>query len=165
MSRSRGRPAGGQSAPRDPNDLRVGTPCLILLDCRDGEPDRSGAAATFEGFFDLETGEPRRPGTGFPRLRVIPPTAPSLPALAASADPPPQEVPPADGPAGEPSPPARRSGPAPIERLWGFECWWRTDPSRAGLTPEDQADLEQSKKLLRGLLRDTRRAGRSLQPR
>jgi len=132
-----------------------------VLDCRDGEPDRSGAGATFDGFFDLETGEPRRPGTGFPRLRVVAPAPPLTPAIAAPVDGPPA----ADAaPAGLP-PPAPRPLPAPIERLWGFECWWRPDPSRAGLTPEDHADLEQSKKLLRGLLRDTHRAGRSLQRR
>jgi hypothetical protein len=90
---------------------------VILLDCREGEPDRTGAAATFEGFFDLETGEPRRPPSGVPRLRV-----------------------------GD-------------ERVWGFECWWRADPQRAGLTATDRDDLEASKRLLRGLLRDARRAG------
>ena len=72
----------------------------------------------FEGFFDLETGDLRRSGTGVPRLRV-------------------EE-----------------------ERLWGFECWWRTDPERAGLTTTDREDLEISKRLLRGLLRDARRSTR-----
>ena len=91
---------------------------VILLDAREGEPDRSGSSAVFEGFFDLETGEPRRSGFGVPRLRV-----------------------------GE-------------ERLWGFECWWRLDPSRAGLTEVDRSDLEESKRLLRGLMRDARRMTR-----
>lgn len=72
----------------------------------------------FEGFFDLETGEPRRSGSGVPRLRV-----------------------------GE-------------ERLWGFECWWRVDTERTGLTDADRAELESSKRLLRGLLRDSRRSTR-----
>jgi hypothetical protein len=45
------------------------------------------------------------------------------------------------------------------ERLWGFECWWRLDPGRAGLTPDDREQLETSKRLLRGLLRDARRSG------
>jgi len=92
-------------------------PCVILLDCREGEPDRTGAPAVFEGFFDFETGDPRRSGGGIPRLRV--------------AD----------------------------ERLWGFECWWRVDQVRAGLTPDDREQLEMSKRLLRGLLRDARRSG------
>lgn len=91
---------------------------MILLDCREGEPDRSGSPATFEGFFDLETGELRRLGTGVARLRV-----------------------------GE-------------ERLWGFECWWRVDTERAGLIDGDRGDLETSKRLLRGLLRDARRSSR-----
>jgi hypothetical protein len=91
---------------------------VILLDCREGEPDRTGSAATFEGFFDLETGDPRRAGTGVPRLRV-------------------EE-----------------------ERLWGFECWWRVDTEKTGLTDTDREDLESSKKLLRGLLRDARRSTR-----
>lgn len=91
---------------------------MILLDCREGEPDRSGSPATFEGFFDLETGELRRLGAGFARLRV-----------------------------GE-------------ERLWGFECWWRVDTEHGGLTDLDRDDLETSKRLLRGLLRDSRRATR-----
>jgi hypothetical protein len=91
---------------------------VILLDCREGDPDRTGQAASFEGFFDFETGELRRPGTGIPRLRV-----------------------------GE-------------ERLWGFECWWRLDPPRAGLTDADRTELEESKRLLRGLMRDARRSSR-----
>jgi len=93
---------------------------VILLDCREGEPDRSGTPALFEGFFDLETGEPRRAGTGVPRLRV-------------------EE-----------------------ERLWGFECWWRIDTERGGLTVVDRDDLETSKRLLRGLLRDARRSTRPI---
>ncbi|MDQ2952028.1 MAG: hypothetical protein M3R54_07165, partial [Chloroflexota bacterium] len=92
-----------------------GTPVVILLDGREGEPDRSGSPAVFEGFFDLETGELRRLGTGIARLRV-----------------------------GE-------------ERLWGFECWWRVDTDKAGFTDSDKEDLEVSKRLLRGLLRDARR--------
>jgi len=91
---------------------------VIMLDCREGEPDRSGSPATFEGFFDLETGELRRLGTGVARLRV-----------------------------GE-------------ERLWGFECWWRVDTERGGLTDGDREGLETSKRLLRGLLRDARRSSR-----
>jgi hypothetical protein len=71
----------------------------------------------FEGFFDLESGEPRRAAGGVPRLRV-----------------------------GD-------------ERLWGFECWWRADPTRAGFTAADREELETSKRLLRGLLRDARRGG------
>lgn len=91
---------------------------MILLDAREGEPDRSGQPAVFEGFFDFESGEPRRAGTGIPRLRV-----------------------------GD-------------ERLWGFECWWRVDTDRAGITDTDRVDVEASKRLLRGLLRDARRSGR-----
>ena len=90
---------------------------MILLDAREGDPDRTGVAAIFEGFFDFETGEPRRGGMGIPRLRL-----------------------------GD-------------ERLWGFECWWRPDPGRAGFTADDREQLETSKRLLRGLLRDARRAG------
>ena len=101
--------------PRPADELRPGTPCLILLDCREGEPDRTGEAAVFEGFFDFETGEPRRQAGGIARLRV-----------------------------GQ-------------ERLWGFECWWRVDPARAGLTDTDREELETSKRLLRGLVRDARR--------
>jgi hypothetical protein len=96
------------------DEIRPGTPCVILLDGREGEPDRAGQAASFEGFFDFETGELRRAGTGIPRLRV-----------------------------GD-------------ERLWGFECWWRLDPQRAGLTDSDRTELEESKRLLRGLWRDSR---------
>lgn len=129
---------------------------MIVLDCRDGEPDRSGATAIFEGFFDLETGEPRRPGLGIPRLRVA---APATPPIAA-------ESPPIIDAATDPAPaPVRAPAPTAPERLWGFECWWRPDPGRAGLTTADHEELEQSKKLLRGLLKDTRRAGRALQPR
>jgi hypothetical protein len=95
---------------------------VILLDCREGEPDRSGEAAVFEGFFDFESGEPRRAGNGIARLRV-----------------------------GD-------------ERLWGFECWWRLDPQRAGFTADDRTQLETSKRLLRGLLRDARRGGFSRLP-
>ncbi|MEO8632946.1 MAG: hypothetical protein ABI466_06275 [Chloroflexota bacterium] len=101
-----------------PDEIRPGTPVVILFDCREGEPDRSGQAASFEGFFDFETGELRRAGTGIPRLRV-----------------------------GE-------------ERLWGFECWWRLDPQRAGLSDADRTELEDSKRLLRGLMRDSRRSTR-----
>jgi hypothetical protein len=103
---------------RAADEIRPGTPCVILLDCREGEPDRTGQPASFEGFFDFETGELRRPGTGIPRLRV-----------------------------GE-------------ERLWGFECWWRLDPPRAGLTESDRTEIEDSKRLLRGLMRDARRSTR-----
>ena len=91
---------------------------MILLDSREGEPDRSGTPAVFEGFFDFETGEPRRSGHGIPRLRVD------------------------------------------DERLWGFECWWRVDAERGGLTDDDRTELETSKRLLRGLLRDARRGSR-----
>ena len=106
--------------------MRTGAPALILMDCREGEPDRAGARAVFEGFFDFETGEPRRPGSGIPRLRV-------------------------EG-----------------ERLWGFECWWRLDPEGTGLSETDRQEIEASKRLLRGLLRDVRRPGqfaRALPPR
>ncbi|HEY8730755.1 MAG TPA: hypothetical protein VIN69_02120, partial [Candidatus Limnocylindria bacterium] len=122
----------GATAPRSPDDLRNGTPCVIVMDCREGEPDRTGAAAVFEGFFDLETGDPRRAGYGVPRLRIVRP-----------------------GPA----------SPAPVEpqtteRVWGFECWWRPDPTSAGLTDADREEVEQSKKLLRGLIKDSRRSTR-----
>src|SRR5438552_9381191 len=116
----RAAPSRGDRARRPPrprDEIRPGTPCVILLDSREGEPDRTGAAALFEGFFDFETGDPRRSGGGIPRLRV-----------------------------GD-------------ERLWGFECWWRVDPTRAGLTADDREQLETSKRLLRGLLRDARRSG------
>jgi len=99
---------------RAADEIRAGTPCVILLDLREGDPDRTGQAALFEGFFEFETGEPRRAGTGIPRLRV--------------AD----------------------------ERLWGFECWWRLDPQRSGLGESDRAELEESKRLLRGLMRDAK---------
>jgi len=46
------------------------------------------------------------------------------------------------------------------ERIWGFECWWRPDPTGAGLTPEDRELLEVSKKLIRGLQREARRSTR-----
>lgn len=108
------------------------------MDCREGEPDRSGAAASFEGFFDFETGEPRHSGHGIPRLRIVR-SGPGLP--------------PAGAPASAPTPTEPHSG----ERLWGFEAWWRPDPTRAGLTDADRLDLEASKKLLRGLARDARR--------
>ncbi|TMF53107.1 MAG: hypothetical protein E6I19_13755 [Chloroflexi bacterium] len=62
---------------------------MILLDCREGDPDRTGQAATFEGFFDFETGELRR-----------------------------------------------------------------------GLSDADRAEVEESKRLLRGLMRDSRRSTR-----
>lgn len=88
---------------------------MIILDNREGEPDLTGAAAVFEGYFDLETGDRRRPGEGIPRLRVG------------------------------------------SDRIWGFECWWRADPEGAGLVPDDHAEIEASKKLLRGLLREARR--------
>jgi len=119
------------------------------MDCRDGEPDRTGAAATFEGFFDLETGEPRRSGYGVPRLLIVRPG----PASPAPVEPQSSIVPP--GPA----------SPAPVEpqskeRVWGFECWWRPDPANAGLTETDRIEIEQSKKQLRGLIRDSRRSTR-----
>ncbi len=103
---------------RAADEIRPGTPCVVLLDLREGEPDRTGQGASFEGFFDFETGELRRAGTGIPRLRV-----------------------------GE-------------ERLWGFECWWRLDPQRGGLIESDRTELEDSKRLLRGLMRDARRSQR-----
>ncbi|HEY8807542.1 MAG TPA: hypothetical protein VIN70_08170 [Candidatus Limnocylindria bacterium] len=142
--------------PRSPDDLRNGTPCVIVMDCREGEPDRTGAAAVFEGFFDLETGDPRRAGYGVPRLRVVRPAA----SPPAPAEP---------GPAVDPAAPSSvRPGPAvpapaepqSMERLWGFECWWRPDPGNAGLTDVDRVEVEQSKKLLRGLIRDSRRSTR-----
>ncbi|HEX9495779.1 MAG TPA: hypothetical protein VGA38_08465 [Candidatus Limnocylindria bacterium] len=134
---------------RSADDLRPGTPCVIVMDCRDGEPDRTGAAATFEGFFDLETGEPRRSGYGVPRLLIVRPG----PASPAPVEPQSSIVRP--GPA----------SPAPVEppskeRVWGFECWWRPDPANAGLTETDRIEIEQSKKQLRGLIRDSRRSTR-----
>ena len=46
------------------------------------------------------------------------------------------------------------------ERIWGFECWWRADPDSAGLKPEDHEEIETSKRLLRGLLREAKRGSR-----
>jgi hypothetical protein len=43
------------------------------------------------------------------------------------------------------------------ERVWGTEVWWRADPSGEGLTTADHEEIEASKKLLRGLLRESRR--------
>jgi hypothetical protein len=106
------------------------------MDCREGEPDRTGAAAVFEGFFDLETGDPRRAGYGVPRLRIVRPVA----------------APDTDEP--------QSKGLVTPERVWGFECWWRPDPANAGLTDTDRIEVEQSKKLLRGLIRDSRRSTR-----
>jgi len=63
-----------------------------------------------------------------------------------------------------PASPARVEPNAP-ERLWGFECWWRPDPDGAGLTETDRTEIEQSKKLLRGLMRDSRRSTRPALPR
>lgn len=120
FARGRTRRGGRGRGPRIADDIRPGTACLILLDAREGEPDRSGSPAVFEGFFDFETGDPRRAGTGIPRLRV-----------------------------GD-------------ERLWGFECWWRIDGEHTGLTDTDRADIESSKGLLRGLLRDARRSTRAI---
>jgi hypothetical protein len=137
------------AAPRSPDDLRSGLPCVIVMDCREGEPDRTGAAAVFEGFFDLETGDPRRAGYGVPRLRIVP----LSPALPASNEPPFQSV------RSSPALPASNEPPS-VERLWGFECWWRPDPGNAGLTDTDRIEVEQSKKLLRGLIRDSRRSTR-----
>jgi hypothetical protein len=121
----------GAAVVRSPDELRTGIPCVIVMDCREGEPDRTGAAAVFEGFFDLETGDPRRAGFGVPRLRIVRP-APSEAPTAVVGN----------------------------ERLWGFECWWRPDPANAGLTDADRIEVEQSKKLLRGLIRDSRRSTR-----
>ena len=132
--------------PRSPDELRSGTPCVIVMDCREGEPDRTGAAAVFEGFFDLETGDPRRAGYGVPRLRVVRP---------AVAEPLPAE------PSAEP---AAKALQVP-ERLWGFECWWRPDPGNTGMTDTDRLEVEESKKLLRGLMRDSRRSTRPALPR
>src|SRR5258706_13914619 len=111
-------PRGDRRRPQRPRDeIRPGMPCVILLDSREGEPDRTGAAAVFEGFFDFETGDIRRSGGGIPRPR------------------------------------------AGSDRLWGFECWGRLDPARGGLTADDRQQLEASKGLLRGLLRDAKRSG------
>ena len=90
-------------------------PAVIILDNREGEPDLTGQAAVFEGYFDPETGMRRPEGQGLARLKVG------------------------------------------NDRIWGVECWWRPDPTRAGLTDEDRANIETSKRLLRGLLRETRR--------
>jgi hypothetical protein len=122
---------------------------VIVMDCREGEPDRTGAAAVFEGFFDLETGDPRRAGYGVPRLRIV---AVSV-AAPASDEPALQSV------RSSPAVPASNEPPV-VERLWGFECWWRPDPGNAGLTDADRIEVEQSKKLLRGLIRDSRRSTR-----
>jgi len=135
------------AAQRSPDELRTGTPCVIVMDCREGEPDRTGAAAVFEGFFDLETGEPRRAGYGVPRLRIV------RPAPSVRLEPESESV-----PSGPTSPAAVQ--PASQERVWGFECWWRPDPTNAGLTDADRIEVEQSKKLLRGLIRDSRRSTR-----
>jgi hypothetical protein len=117
------------------------------MDCREGEPDRTGAAALFEGFFDLETGDPRRAGYGVPRLRIVRPApAPRVEPEAETVRPGPAVLAPVEPPS--------------IERLWGFECWWRPDPANAGLTDADRIEVEQSKKLLRGLIRDSRRSTR-----
>jgi hypothetical protein len=125
---------------------------VIVMDCREGEPDRTGAAAVFEGFFDLETGDPRRAGYGVPRLRIVRP-APSV-RLEPDSD----TVPP--GPASlAPAGPHSKEPQSP-ERLWGFECWWRPDPANVGLTDADRIEVEQSKNLLRGLIRDSRRSTR-----
>ena len=125
------------------------------MDCREGEPDRTGAAALFEGFFDFETGDPRRAGYGVPRLRVVRPVA------GAAA---PSDV--RSGPASPaPNEPPSAKEPQAPERLWGFECWWRPDPANSGLTDTDRAEVEESKKLLRGLMRDSRRSTRPALPR
>jgi hypothetical protein len=148
----RDRPQPRKRAPRparSPDDLRPGTPCVIVMDCREGEPDRTGAAALFEGFFDLETGDPRRAGYGVPRLRVVRPAVAEVSPVPPSSE----------------AEPASAVVPHSIERLWGFECWWRPDPANAGLTDTDRLEVEQSKKLLRGLLRDSRRSTRPALPR
>ena len=151
----RDRPQQRKRPPRppravNPDELRNGTPCVIVMDCREGEPDRTGAAAVFEGFFDLETGDPRRAGYGVPRLRIVrPAVAEPLPA-APSADP--------------SAEPAAKALQVP-ERLWGFECWWRPDPGNTGMTDTDRLEVEESKKLLRGLMRDSRRSTRPALPR
>src|SRR5436305_484511 len=72
------------AVPRSPDELRSGTPCVIVMDCREGEPDRTGAAAVFEGFFDLETGDPRRAGYGVPRLRIVRPAPSEAPTAVAA---------------------------------------------------------------------------------
>lgn len=125
------------------------------MDCREGEPDRTGAAALFEGFFDLETGDPRRAGYGVPRLRVVRP-------VAGAAEP--SSVRPGPASPAPNEPPSAKEPQAP-ERLWGFECWWRPDPGNTGLTDTDRLEVEESKKLLRGLMRDSRRSTRPALPR
>ena len=130
------------------------------MDCREGEPDRTGATALFEGFFDLETGDPRRAGYGVPRLRVVRP----IPAPPAPVEPAPTSDQSEPDVRSSPAVPAP-NGPHSIERLWGFECWWRPDPGNAGLTEADRVEIEQSKKLLRGLMRDSRRSTRPALPR
>jgi hypothetical protein len=125
---------------------------VIVMDCREGEPDRTGAAAVFEGFFDLETGDPRRAGYGVPRLRIV------RPAPAVRLEPDSDDMRPAAASPASAEPHAKELQ-AP-ERLWGFECWWRPDPANAGLTDADRIEVEQSKKLLRGLIRDSRRSTR-----
>jgi hypothetical protein len=100
---------------RPPPGERTGTPAVIILDNREGDPDLTGAKAVFEGYFDPETGDRRRPGEGIPRLRVG------------------------------------------SDRVWGFECWWRADPAGTGLVPDDHSEVEVSKRLLRGLIREARR--------
>lgn len=50
------------------------------------------------------------------------------------------------------------------ERLWGFECWWRPDPMGEGPTAQDAEEIEASKKLLRGLLREARRRPLAVRP-
>jgi hypothetical protein len=127
---------------------------VIVMDCREGEPDRTGAAAVFEGFFDLETGDPRRVGYGVPRLQIVRPAS-APPAPTSDPEPEPESQLVLRGPA-KPGP----GEPHSTERLWGFECWWRPDPANAGLTDADRVEVEQSKKLLRGLIRDSRRSTR-----
>jgi hypothetical protein len=146
----RDRPQRRRAAPepRSPDELRSGTPCVIVMDCREGEPDRTGAAAVFEGFFDLETGDPRRAGYGVPRLRIVRPAPAAVAPEAEDVRPGPALPAPAEPPSKVP------------ERVWGFECWWRPDPTSAGLTEADRVEVEQSKKLLRGLIRDSRRSTR-----
>jgi len=124
------------------------------MDCREGEPDRTGASAVFEGFFDLETGDPRRAGYGVPRLRIVRPApSPSDPSDTETETVRPAAALPA------PAEPHSKELQGP-ERVWGFECWWRPDPANAGLTDADRIEVEQSKKLLRGLIRDSRRSTR-----
>jgi hypothetical protein len=122
------------------------------MDCREGEPDRTGAAAVFEGFFDLETGDPRRAGYGVPRLRIV------RPARSVPVEPESETVRPGPATPALVEPPSKE--PQGPERVWGFECWWRPDPANAGLTDADRIEVEQSKKLLRGLIRDSRRSTR-----